>query len=223
MAPVLPRRLGSMAVVLAATLACLDAGADVATPPPDPNAWQKAPPTRRGGFAMGMALGFGVAGISGYPADVKKAGYAAYYATTDARPAPNLSVWVGGALSDWLNFGFGVTGGLLLATGDNTTQSFAGMFHIEAFPLFYVSDKLRDLGLMFDAGSGIARLIDPKDRKLVDSTAASMVGGGVFWEPIQFWRIRGGPFLVGNYMWSGTAQRPAVYAGWRMSLYSSKP
>lgn len=234
MASVSSRLFGGSAVALAALLAARASSADLGPPPAppappapaaepapaDPSAWEKAPATRRSGFAMGVALGFGVGSVVGFPADVKKVGYAPYYTVTGVRPAPIAEAWVGGALADWINVGIGLTGTVFLATGDNTAKSLAGVFHIEAFPLFYVSDALRDLGVMFDAGAGRALITSPADKNLVDSSAASLVGGGVFYEPLKLWRIRGGPFLMGNYMWSGTARRPAIFAGWRMSLYS---
>jgi hypothetical protein len=189
-------------------------------PPADPNAWEKAPATRRSGFTFGAALGFGATSIVGFPNDVKKIGYAPYYTATGVVPAPQLQGWVGVALADWVSFSLGFTGQPLLGTGDNKAHSVAGLFHVEVFPLFYVHESLRDLGVMIDAGTGVATVTSPKDDKLVDSSAASLIGGGLFWEPVTFWRFRGGPFLMGNYMWSDTARRPAIFAGWKMSLYA---
>ncbi|MFT3766593.1 MAG: hypothetical protein QM820_13930 [Minicystis sp.] len=238
MATVSLRSLGSTAVALGALLVTGAAAADEpakvagdasaaaatprasAAPPADPSAWEKAPATRRSGFNLGAAMGFGLASIVGFPNDVKKIGYVPYYTATGARPTPVFEVWLGGALADWLNFGLGVTGNLVLATGDNKARSVAGIFHVEIFPLFHVSERLQDLGITIEAGTGVATVTSPKDEKLVDSSAASLVGGGVFWEPVRAWRFRGGPFLMGNYMWSDTARRPAIFAGFRMSLYS---
>ena len=221
MASVPSRPLAPVALALAAMLLAPAVRAEEAKPADPSTAWEAAPPTRRGGFAMGVALGSGIASIVGFPSDVKKVGYERYYTVTGVRPSPVLSVWLGGALADWVNFGLGFTGGTLLATGDDTARAGAGMFHVEVFPLFYVSDALRDLGLWIDAGAGSATVVSKSEKKLVDSSSASLVGGGVFWEPVRFWRIRGGPFLMGNYMWSATARRPAIFAGWRMSLYTS--
>lgn len=223
MAFVSSRLLGCSAAALAVSLFARASSADGAAPEPpaaDPNAWESAPATRRSGFAMGVALGFGASSIVGFPADVKKIGYTPYYTATGARPAPMGAVWIGGALADWITVGLGMTGSSLLATSSDTARSVAGFFHIEVFPLFYVRDALRDLGVMIDAGAGTATVVSAADKKLVDSSAASLLGGGVFWEPLKLWRIRGGPFLMGNYMWSETARRPAIFAGWRMSLYS---
>lgn len=220
MATVSPRRAAACAVALAGLISAAPARADE---PADPAAWQTAPAIRRSGFVMGAALGFGMASIVGYPNDVKKAGYAPYYHVTEVRPAPVVQVWIGGALTDWLNFGVGISSTFVLGTGENEARSFAGGFHLEAYPLFHVGEKLRDLGVMLDVGAGAASIATPSGEKLVDSSAASLVGGGVFWEGLSFWRFRGGPFLLGNYMWSDTARRPALFAGFRLSLYSAAP
>jgi hypothetical protein len=220
MATVLPRLVSAVALV--ALLSGVAAAEDPPRPepavPPDPAAWQNAPTTRRGGFVVGGALGFGVASIAGFPNDVKKIGYAPYYTATGVRPTFTPELWIGGALTDWITFGIGVT--LSGIYGHDKDTSIAGMFHIEVFPLFYVSEKLRDLGVMLDAGTGTASVTDASGTELVDGSAASLVGGGVFWEPLVVAKIRGGPFLMGNYMWSDTARRPALFAGWRMSLYT---
>jgi hypothetical protein len=196
------------------------AAAPADAPAANPRAWETAPATHRSGFALGVEVGFGLSSIVGFPNDVKKIGYAPYYTATGARPTPALAFWLGGALTDWLNFGVGFTAGNLLATGDDKARSAAGMFHVELFPLFYVRESLRDLGVFLDVGTGVASVTSAKDEKLVDSSAASLLGGGILWEPVHFWRVRGGPFLMGNYVWSDTARRPGIFAGWRMSLYA---
>jgi hypothetical protein len=222
MATVSPRSLGAVAVTLAALVSAEIARADEPKPA-EPAAWETAPATRRSGFVVGTAVGFGVGGIAGFPNDVKKIGYIPYYAVTGPRPAPLLSAWVGGALTDWLTFGVGVSASFVLGTGENRAESVAGLFHIEAFPLFYVSDRLRDLGVTFEAGAGTGSLTAPSGDKLVDASLASMTAAGAFWEGLAFWRIRGGPFVMARYQWSDTAKIPGVYAGFRLSLYTGKP
>jgi len=180
--------------------------------PPPRKAWETTRATRRGGFVAGVAIGGGIASIAGYPNDVKKIGLARHYTETGARPAGGGLVWIGGALTDWFTFGVGVTGGRLFTSDD--TEAYAG-------PLFPLGGRWRDVGVMIDVGTGPLAVEPPKgDTKLVDGPATSLVGGGVFWEGVRFWRFAGGPFLAGNYMWSDTARRPALLAGWRMVLYT---
>ncbi len=177
-------------------------------------------PVRRGGFVIGLAVGAGVASIVGYPNDLQKEGYAGFYTATGARPASFGQLWIGGAFTSWFTFGIGFTGGTLLATGSDKALSGAGLFHIEAFPLYALGGHLRDLGVMLDAGFGTASVTNAMGDKIVDSSAASLVGGGVFYEAFRTWKIRQGPFLMGNYVWSDTAIRPGIFAGWRASLYT---
>jgi hypothetical protein len=177
-------------------------------------------PTRRGGFVVGLTAGAGAASLVGYPNDEQKIGYASYYTVTGVRPAGLAQLWIGGAFSDWITFGVGFSGTPIFATGSNQARSSAGMFHIEAFPLFALGGRLRDLGIMLDAGFGTANVTDPTGTKLVDSSSTSLLGGGVFYEGIRTWKIAQGPFLMGNYMWSDTALRPGIFAGWRVSLYT---
>jgi hypothetical protein len=191
-----------------------DGAAPAPATPPD------TPATRRSGFTVGLMAGFGVASIVGYPNDVTKIGYASYYTATGARPGGQAGLWIGGALTDWFTFGLGFTGGQLLATGGNKATSGAGLFHIETFPLFWLGGHLRDLGVMLDAGFGVASVTDPTGNKLVDSSAASLIGAGVFYEGIRHWKIAQGPFLMGNYIWSDTVLRPGIFAGWRAALYT---
>jgi hypothetical protein len=192
----------------------VDASAAPATPAAVPKA------TRRSGFVVGLAFGFGAASVVGYPNDVRKIGFAGSYTATGARPGALGQLWIGGALTDWFTFGLGFTGGSLFATGDNKVRTGGGLFHIEAFPLFSLGARLRDLGVMIDAGLGTATVTDAMSTKIVDSSSASLIGGGVFYEGIRLWKVAQGPFLMGNYMWSDTARRPAIFAGWRASLYT---
>jgi hypothetical protein len=169
---------------------------------------------------VGIDVGFGVGSIVGYPNDEKKIGFLSAYTVTGARPTTLGELWIGGALTDYVNFGIGLSSSMLLATGDNKAKNMGGMFRIEAFPLFPLGGPLRDLGVRFDAGLGSGSVTDPSGALLVDSSLASMIGGGVFWEGLRAWKTAHGPMLFGNYLWSDTARRPAIFLGWRSVLYT---
>lgn len=216
----------------AALLVGRDAHADPKAPPAAPAAsaaepakpaWETQAPERRGGIAVGLSLGAGVASMVGFPADPKKVNRLRYYTATGVRPTGIGTVWVGNAITDWFVFSIGFTGGGLVATGDNTATAFAPIFHIEAFPLLSFGGRLRDLGVMLDAGIGIAIAWSDKDpvHNLIDGTGCSVIGGGVFYEGFQVWRLRSGPFVAGDYYWSDFVRRPSVFLGWRTSLYTS--
>src|SRR5262249_55427027 len=134
-------------------------------------------------------------------------------------------LWIGGALSDWFTFGVGFGSGGMFATGDNVVTTGGLIFHLEGFPLFPLGRGLRDLGVMFDAGVGVASVSSKSkpDDKLVDGTGCSIIGGGAFWEGVRFWKIHGGPFLAGTYYFADTVRRPGIFVGWRMAFYARSP
>jgi hypothetical protein len=179
-----------------------------------------AAPTRRGGFTVGVGTGLGLASIVGYPNDVKKIGYVGYYTATGAKPATVVEGWIGGAFHDLFAFELGVTNTVLLGTGDYTARSLGVLFRVEAFPLFTLGGHLRDLGVRLDAGVGTGSVSDPLGNKVVDGSFASIVGGGVFYEGFRARKLAHGPFVMGNYLWSDTALRPAIFVGWRSVLYT---
>src|SRR4051812_45124464 len=108
MATLSPRSPGPLAVAVAALLlpgaAAADDAQPAAAPSAAPPAWEIAPATRRSGFTAGIALGFGLSSIVGYPNDSKKIGFQRYYTATGARPTPSGQTWIGGALTDWFTF-----------------------------------------------------------------------------------------------------------------------
>lgn len=217
----LPRRsAGSLLCALALTL--LAEGAARAQEPAASRAWETQAAERRSGFTMGLTLGGGVASMSGYPNDPKRIDRKPYFAETGARPSAAVGFWLGGALTDWLTFGVGVTGARLFSTGENLAQSGAVGFHIEVFPLFGMGGALRDLGVTWSGGIGIASITPNKDpdRALADGGACSMLGLGVFYEGLRFRKISAGPFLLADYSWSLSISRPALFVGLRAALYS---
>ena len=184
-------------------------------------AWDTAEATHRSGFVVGLSLGSGVAAISGFPNDARKIGRERYYTETGASVGSTFSLWLGGALSDWFTFGIGFTGGSMPTLSELKTSTGGLIFHIEAYPLFPLGARFRDVGIMFDAGTGAAT-VTPKDSetKLIDSGSASQIGGGAFYEGIKLWKIKSGPFLEGTYVWSESVRRPALFVGWRASFYT---
>jgi hypothetical protein len=225
MAPARTRTLAAAAAAIVA-LGPLAARADEGDKPPKEGTSQAPPPPpqpaapRRGSFMAGISLGAGVASIVGYPNDLTKIGYASGYTATGARPAGALSAWLGTAFSEWFTFGAGVSMSGLVATGDDRAWLLAGVFRVDTFPLFALGGAWRDLGIRIDAGLGTATVTNPAGDKLVDGSFASLVGGGVFWEGIRARKTRHGPMIYGDYLWSDTARRPAIFLGWRSVLYA---
>ncbi len=184
-------------------------------------AWDSARAMHRSGFVVGLAVGTGVMAFSGFPNDSRKVGLARYYTETGASVGGMFSLWFGGALADWFTFGLGFTGGSMPLLRDQKASSGGLIFHAEAYPLFTLGGRWRDAGVMFDAGTGSAT-VTPKDSetKLIDGGGPSMIGVGPFYEGIKLWKLKGGPYVEGTYMWSDTVRRPALFFGWRTSLYT---
>ena len=87
-------------------LAAPAARADTYTPPtPDDPVFRKVENERRAGAVLGLAVGVGFAGASGYPNDVKLLGNPDYYSQTPLLIGPSTSIFLLGAVSDYLNFG----------------------------------------------------------------------------------------------------------------------
>jgi hypothetical protein len=184
-------------------------------------AWDSARASHRSGFVVGLTLGSGVAAISGFPNDSRKIGLLSHYTETGASIGSMGSLWFGGALSDWFTFGIGFTGGSMPLLSEQKTTSSGLIFHIEAYPLFPLGGRWRDLGVMLEAGTGAVE-VTPKDsdKLLIDSGSASLIGGGPFYEGFKLWKLKHGPFIEGSYVWSNSVRRPAVFFGWRTSFYT---
>ncbi len=187
----------------------------------DRPAWETAPAQRRGGFALGLNLGLGLGAANGFPNDSKKIGRADYYTESGVGFATGSSLWLGGALSDWLSFGVGAGFSQILA-GD--TESRAGMilFHTDAYPLYALGGPLEDCGVMFQAGFGFPTTIDTKtDATLIDGAGSSYLFVGGFWDGIKAWQFHMGPYAGVHYMWSDSVRRPLAIVGFRTTLYTA--
>jgi hypothetical protein len=227
-----PRSVSSLAA-LAALFATGAARADAAQKIPDPapestpsapdRSWETAPASRRSGFVAGIAIGGGVASIGGYPNDAKKVGQEKYYATTGASPLASGYAWIGGALADWFTFGLGATSGRLIVK-DREASTVAFLFHIEAYPLFPLGGAWRDLGVTVNAGAGPVSFKEKGEggATLAEAGFASLFGAGVFYEGLRFWKFATGPSIAGEHMFAGSANRPALFVGWRLAVYTGK-
>jgi hypothetical protein len=221
------RRAACLAFVLAGTTVATAAAADPpadepkAEPKSDEPAWERAQDVRRSGFTVGLSVGIGLGMAAGYPNDVKKIGRERYYAEVPMGPGGALTLWLGGALTDWLVFAAGLTGSGL-SSDDKTAGFTAFTFRTEAFPLFGLGGIYRELGVGIEAGTGGGTITPTDDPEtiLADSSAASRLGIGVFYDGLRAWRFSMGPFLSTDYAWSETMRRGEVVAGWRTVLYA---
>src|SRR5262247_3119094 len=63
------------------------------------------PSVRRGGVVLGLSAGAGLAGSSGYPNSATKIDDPAFYSSSDLMVGSAFSLFLMGALTDYLNFG----------------------------------------------------------------------------------------------------------------------
>ncbi|WP_437957120.1 hypothetical protein WME76_38230 [Sorangium sp. So ce119] len=176
--------------------------------------------TRRGGFAAGIAGGLALGTAAGYPNDVQKIGFQRHYTETGVGVGGGGYVWLGGVLADWLTFGAGV-GGHALAAADHSILAGGFMFHTEIFPLFSLGERWTDVGVILDAGTGVAyTAADAADTDAIDGALPARIGGGLFYEGFRLWKVSMGPWLYADYTWSTSVRQPGFYLGWRTALYT---
>ena len=183
------------------------------------------PPTRRSGLVVGTSLGVGLAGASGYPNDATKVDDPQYFAASGFMTGGGGSVFVMGALADYVSFGFWF-GLQNYSNGDWRSTGGAGGFRVEAFPLFYVVPALKDFGLLAHFGVGKATL----DAKRGDYGGAegfqSFLGAGAFYEWSLFkllgGHFAGGPSLEYDATFARTIDRHGALLGGRLVFYGGQ-
>ncbi|WP_437943460.1 hypothetical protein WMF27_40365 [Sorangium sp. So ce281] len=175
---------------------------------------------RRGGLAAGIAGGLALGSAAGFQNDVQKIGFQRHYTETGVGIGAGGYVWIGGALADWLTFG-AAFGGHGLSAADHASLAGGFMLHTEVFPLFSLADRWRDVGVAFDAGTGVAYTTSDADgAEVIDGALPARIGGGVFYEGIRLWKVAMGPWLYADYTWSTSVRQPGFYLGWRTALYT---
>ncbi|AUX26801.1 uncharacterized protein SOCEGT47_073710 [Sorangium cellulosum] len=179
------------------------------------------PSVRRSGLAVGIAGGLALGSAAGYPNDVQKIGFQRHYTETGVGIGGGGYLWIGGALTDWLTFG-GALGGHGLIAADHSVLAGGFMFHTEVFPLFSLGELWREVGLIVDAGTGVAHTTADAggDADVIDGALPARLGVGVFYEGIRLWKVSMGPWLYADYTWSSSVRQPAFYLGWRSAIYT---
>lgn len=188
--------------------------------------YDPGPTLRRGGFTMGLESGTGVSSFSGFPNEVAKLNDPRFERNTGVGLGTDLSLWLGGALRDWVTVGLGAT--LATARGNGALGSGIGfLVHVEAFPLFYEHRHLRHLGIGFSGGVGFAQMFDedtpdPLD-PIADGGAMSVLSWSVFYEPWRFWHFSAGPTVSYTHSFSQSLTIHQALAGFRLVFYGVQP
>lgn len=182
-------------------------------------------PTERAGAVLGLSVGGGVAGASGYPNNAKLIGDPTQYSSSGFMAGSSFELMVMGALTDYLDFG--LFGGS--ATFRNSTFKSTGFgvgFRVEAFPLVYAVPRLKDLGLFGHFGIGHATLDVRNPGYPSDDGTQSFLGGGAFYEWSLGKALGGhlalGPSLEYDDIYSRSIDRHGLLATARFVLYGGK-
>lgn len=188
--------------------------------PPNPDQAPKA--ERRSGLVVGGTGLFAAGTAAGYPNEAAKIGDPTYYGAGGAMAGGGGSGFVMGALADVFNFGlwFGYT---LVANNDWASEGIGGGFRLEAFPLYSLVPKLRDLGLFAQFGIGSANLTAEHGAYPGANGVQSYISAGVFHEWTIF-RMLGGhvtlaPSLELDYVTARSIDRTTVGLGLRVAFY----
>jgi hypothetical protein len=191
-----------------------------ATPSTNPD--QTPKPERRSGLVIGGTGLFATGTADGYPNEAAKIGDPTYYGAGGAMAGGGGTAFVMGALADVFNFGlyFGYT---LVQNNDWASEGFGGGFRLEAFPLYSLVPKLRDLGAFAQFGIGSANLEPLHGAYPGADGVQSHVSVGVFYEWTLFHMLGGhmtlGPSVEFDYVTARSIERSTLGVGLRVAFY----
>jgi hypothetical protein len=178
----------------------------------------------RGGLLVGLSLGAGIAGASGYPNNASEIGNPADFSASGAMFGASESVFLMGALSDSISFGF-LFGHNLFRNPNFYSNGDAVGFRIEVFPLVGLMPRLQGLGVLGQFGFGTGDLVS-KAPGIPDSSGTQSFGGaGLLYE----WAVgvmRGGahvgvgPSLEYDAIWSRPFESHGLVASLRFAFYT---
>lgn len=182
----------------------------------------ESPRERRSGLVLGLSTGMGLMGGRGYPNSVNTVDDPYYYAASGVAFGTGSTFLVMGALADYFNLGLWFGGGQY-ENADWKLSGGGGGLRLEAFPLYGLVPKLRDLGVVAQFGLGSSELRAKRGESPGAEGAESFLGTGVFYE-FRLFRMLGGNFtLAPTVEYQVTTSRAfshnGVMAGVRIAFY----
>jgi hypothetical protein len=181
-----------------------------------------APHRFRKGVAVGISVGAGPVGASGYPNDFAKIGDPAYDSASGWMLGNGESVLLMGALADYLNIGFWYTHESA-ENRDWRSISNGGGMRVEAFPLLEILPRLAGLGLLAQFGLGSGFLSSKSLETPRAAGTQSFIAAGALYE-WSFGHLLGGhlgagPTLEYRAVWSQPFERHGLLASARIVFY----
>ncbi len=176
----------------------------------------------RSGIVVGLSLGVGLGSASGYPNNSQEIGDSAYYSAGGFMGGGYGQLFIMGALSDYLSFGFWY-GHSDLRNSDWRSVGNGGGFRLEIFPLVDLVPSLQGLGVLANLGIGSGNLFTPNPQ-LPEAVGTQSWGGiGIFHE-WGFGYGRDGHFAFGpalevDAVWSQPFEQHGVVASARFVWY----
>ena len=179
--------------------------------------------TARSGVVIALMAGWGVSGASGYPNNSNQIGNSAFYSSSDVMAGSGGGLFIGGALADYLNFGFFFDSqGFKSQAWQSRVAGFG--IRVEAFPLVYAVPTLKNLGAFAQFGIGSAKLDVIAPGYPEASGVESFLGVGVMYE-FKIFRLFGGhavagPTLEYDTVYSQSISSGAGVLGARLAFYT---
>ena len=176
----------------------------------------------RSGLVLGLSLGAGIGGASGYPNNSSDIGNPADYSASGWMPGTTESIFAMGALNDYVSFGFLFGHGLFKSDSYYANGDAVG-FRIEGFPLVGLVPRLQGLGLLAQFGVGTGNLVSKAPGMPEAQGTQSFGGAGAFYE----WSLgkKGGPHLgLGpsleyDAIWSRPFESHGLVGSLRVAFY----
>jgi hypothetical protein len=181
----------------------------------------------RSGLEVGFSLGAGLAGAAGYPNNSSDIGNPALYSASGFMGGAAESVWVMGALSDYVSFGFWF-GHNYFKNGDFYSNGDGVGFRLEGYPLAGLGPRLAGLGLLAQFGVGTGDLVSKPPNLPEAEGTQSFVGAGAFYEwSVGVMRGSGahigiGPSLEYDAIFSRPFESHGLVASLRVAFYTGR-
>jgi hypothetical protein len=176
----------------------------------------------RAGVVLGISLGGGIAGASGYPNNQLEIGDPTYYSASGPMGGTSTSLFVMGALSDYVSVGFFFLHGSF-GNGNWRSSGDGGGLRLEGFPLVGLVPALHGLGVLahFGFGSGSLTAVAPG---YPGSDGTQSFGGAGLFHEWAFGHTLGGhlaagPSLEYDAIWSPSFERHGLVASVRLAFY----
>jgi hypothetical protein len=181
--------------------------------------------TLRSGLVVSLAVGLGVSTASGYPNNSNQIGDESYYSASNVMGGSGGALFVGGALSDYLNFGFFLLSESFRSSSWDSKMSGGGL-RVEAFPLVYLVPTLKNAGVFADFGIG-ATTLDVRTPGYPEAHGVqSIMAIGGMYEFTIFHLFSGhgvfGPTIEYDTVFSQSMTSGAGVLGARLAFYGSK-